>query len=87
VRSEVEEPSRSPAPSEEVVVPWICEAAYSFWHAMGSSQEPGTDWTTILDSLTPEAKRTDFVPARRGSIMATRPLDAFNQGKGKGEGV
>ena len=39
-------------------------------HAMGSSQEPGTDCTTMFDSLTPEARSLAFVPARRGSIIA-----------------
>ena len=38
--------------------------------AMGSSQDPGTDCTTIFDSLTPEARSLAFVPARRGSIIA-----------------
>jgi hypothetical protein len=38
--------------------------------AMGSSQEPGTDCTTMLDSLTPEASSLAFVPARSGSIIA-----------------
>ncbi len=41
-----------------------------FEQAMGSSQLPGTDWTTMLDSFTPAAKSLDLVPARRGSIMA-----------------
>jgi hypothetical protein len=40
--------------------------------AMGSSQLPGTDWTTMLDSFTPAARSLDLVPARRGSIMAER---------------
>lgn len=38
--------------------------------AMGSSQEPGTDWTIIFDSLTPEARSLALVPARRGSMIA-----------------
>ena len=38
--------------------------------AMGSSQDPGTDCTTILDSLTPDARSFAFVPAMRGSIIA-----------------
>lgn len=37
---------------------------------MGSSQEPGTDWTTMFDSLTPDARSFALVPARRGSIIA-----------------
>jgi hypothetical protein len=37
---------------------------------MGSSQDPGTDWMTMLDALTPEESSLAFVPARRGSIMA-----------------
>ncbi len=41
-----------------------------FEHAMGSSQLPGTDWTTIFDSLTPEARSLALVPVRRGSIIA-----------------
>jgi hypothetical protein len=39
-------------------------------HAMGSSQEPGTDCTTMLDSFTPDARSLSFVPLRRGSIIA-----------------
>jgi hypothetical protein len=42
--------------------------------AIGSSQEPGTDWTTIFDSLTPDARSLAFVPARRGSIIADSML-------------
>ena len=38
--------------------------------AIGSSQEPGTDWMTMFDSLTPEESSLAFVPARRGSIIA-----------------
>ena len=38
--------------------------------AMGSSQDPGTDCTTILDSLTPEERSFAFVPVMRGSIIA-----------------
>lgn len=38
--------------------------------AIGSSQEPGTDCTTIFDSLTPDESSFAFAPARRGSIMA-----------------
>jgi len=41
-----------------------------FWHAIGSSQLPGTDCTTMFDSLTPDAKSLDFVPAIRGSMIA-----------------
>jgi hypothetical protein len=41
-------------------------------HAIGSSQDPGTDWTTMLDSLTPEDRSLSFVPFRRGSIIAGR---------------
>ena len=40
--------------------------------AMGSSQLPGTDWTTMLDSFTPAARSLDLVPARRASIMAEK---------------
>ena len=39
---------------------------------MGSSQLPGTDWTTMLDSFTPAARSLDLVPARRASIMAEK---------------
>jgi hypothetical protein len=39
-------------------------------HAIGSSQLPGTDWTTMFDSFTPAARSLAFVPARRGSIIA-----------------
>jgi hypothetical protein len=39
-------------------------------HAIGSSHEPGTDCTTMFDSLTPDARSFAFVPARRGSIIA-----------------
>jgi hypothetical protein len=39
-------------------------------HAIGNSQLPGTDCTTIFDSLTPEASRVFFVPSRRGSMIA-----------------
>jgi hypothetical protein len=39
---------------------------------MGSSQEPGTDWTTMFASLTPEETNFALVPARRGSIIAVR---------------
>jgi hypothetical protein len=83
VRSVVEAPSRSPAPRDEVVLPWFCEAEYSFWQAMGSSQLPGTVWTTILDSLTPEARRVALVPARSGSIIAAVYLEKI-LGKWKG---
>ncbi len=38
--------------------------------AIGSSQDPGTDCTTIFDSLIPEARSLAFAPARRGSIIA-----------------
>ena len=38
--------------------------------AIGSSQDPGTDCTTIFDSFTPEDRSLAFVPARRGSIIA-----------------
>jgi hypothetical protein len=38
--------------------------------AIGSSQEPGTDWTTIFASLTPDARSLALVPSRRGSIIA-----------------
>lgn len=69
VRSVVLLPRRSPAPREEEVVDWIWEAEYSFEHAIGSSQDPGTDWITIFDSLTPDARSLAFVPAMRGSII------------------
>jgi len=68
-RSVVEAPRRSPAPREEEVVDWIWEAEKSFWQAIGSSQDPGTDCMMILDSLTPEERSLALVPARRGSIM------------------
>jgi hypothetical protein len=41
-----------------------------FEQAIGSSQLPGTDWTTMFDSFTPEARSLALVPARRGSIIA-----------------
>jgi hypothetical protein len=41
-----------------------------FETAIGSSQDPGTDCTTIFDSLTPEANSFFFVPSMRGSIIA-----------------
>lgn len=69
VRSVVELPKRSPAPREEDVVDCICEAENSLAQAIGSSQDPGTDCTTIFDSLTPEARSLAFVPAMRGSII------------------
>jgi len=69
VRSEVDDPRRSPAPREEEVVDWIWEAAKSFWHAIGNSQDPGTDWTTIFDSFTPDARSLSVVPLRRGSMI------------------
>lgn len=39
------------------------------WTAMGSSQEPGQDWTTMLDSLTPAARSFSLAPVTRGSMM------------------
>ncbi len=39
-------------------------------HAIGNSQEPGTDCTTMFDSFTPNARSLSFVPLRRGSIIA-----------------
>jgi len=38
--------------------------------AIGNSQEPGTDCTMMLDSLTPDARSLALVPASRGSIIA-----------------
>lgn len=46
-----------------------CLLAY-LEHAMGSSHDPGTDCTTMFDSLTPDASSLALVPARRGSIIA-----------------
>jgi hypothetical protein len=42
-----------------------------FEHAIGNSQLPGTDWTTMFASFTPEARSDFLVPARRGSIIAS----------------
>jgi hypothetical protein len=36
--------------------------------AAGNSQLPGTDWTMMLASLTPDARRASLVPLSRGSI-------------------
>lgn len=69
VRSVVEAPSRSPAERVEVCVLWIWEAEKSFEHAIGSSQLPGTDCTTILLSFTPEDSSFFLVPSRRGSMI------------------
>ena len=44
-------------------------------HAIGSSQDPGTDCTMMFDSLTPDERSLAFVPARSGSIMALRECD------------
>jgi len=37
--------------------------------AIGSSQEPGTDWTTMLVSLTPHSRSFDLAPSTNGSMM------------------
>lgn len=37
--------------------------------AMGSSQDPGTDSTTMLLSLTPQASSLSLVPLSKGSMM------------------
>jgi hypothetical protein len=47
-------------------------------HAIGSSQDPGTDWTTMFDSLTPDARSLSFVPLRRGSIIAGSVISGFS---------
>lgn len=39
--------------------------------AIGSSHDPGTLCTTMLDSLTPQASSLAFVPARSGSMMVS----------------
>ena len=62
------------------------------WTAIGSSHEPGTDWTTMLDSLTPHSSNLALVPARRGSMMVSfqrawmmpmrRPLPSWCCGAG-----
>ncbi len=49
-----------------------------FEHAIGSSHDPGTDCTTMFDSLTPEASNLAFVPARRGSIIAVKCQLSFS---------
>lgn len=36
---------------------------------MGSSHDPGTDCTTMLDSATPQASSFSVVPFRSGSMM------------------
>lgn len=41
-----------------------------FETAIGSSQEPGTDWTTMFDSFTPLARSFFLTPSRRGSMIA-----------------
>lgn len=38
---------------------------------MGSSQEPGTDCTTMLDSFTPHLVSCDLAPSRRGAMMVS----------------
>lgn len=40
------------------------------WTAIGSSHEPGTDCSTILDSFTPQARSFALVPATNGSMTA-----------------
>lgn len=45
-----------------------------FEQAIGSSQDPGTDWIMMFDSCTPEASNLAFVPARRGSMIAAPVL-------------
>ena len=62
------------------------------WTAIGSSHEPGTDWTTMLDPLTPHSSNLALVPARRGSMMVSfqrawmmpmrRPLPSWCCGAG-----
>jgi len=42
--------------------------------AIGSSQLPGTDWTTMFDSFTPEERSFALVPARSGSIIAAEEV-------------
>ena len=52
--------------------------------AIGSSQEPGTDWTTMFDSLTPDARSLALVPSRRGSIIALQQTHVSNYVSGGG---
>ena len=35
---------------------------------MGSSHDPGQDWTTMLDSLTPHSSSLAFAPSTMGSM-------------------
>src|ERR1700712_4161266 len=55
--------------------------------AIGSSQLPGTVWTDIFDSLTPEERRAALVPSRRGLIIAFRfSCQSFEGGLKRGGG-
>jgi hypothetical protein len=50
--------------------------------AIGSSHDPGTDCTTMFDSLTPEASSFFFVPSSSGSMIAKPLLASFPHGSG-----
>jgi hypothetical protein len=62
------------------------------WTAIGNSQEPGTDCTTMLDSETPHSRSLALVPSRRAFMivsfhrawtMATRrPVPSWRTGAG-----
>ena len=41
------------------------------WTAMGSSQDPGTDCTTMFESLTPHLVSCAFVPSSNGAMMVS----------------
>jgi hypothetical protein len=60
--------------------------------AVGSSQDPGTEVTTMLLSFTPAARSLAFVPSSRGWMMVSfqrawtmpmrRPLPSWTWGAG-----
>lgn len=60
--------------------------------AIGSSHEPGTVCTTMLDSLTPHSRSLAFVPSSNGSMILSfqrawtmpmrRPLPSWSCGDG-----
>jgi len=70
-----------------------CEkSGFYRWTAMGSSQDPGTDWTTILESFTPHWCSFAMAPFSSGSMMLwfhrawtmpmRRPLPSWTCGAG-----
>lgn len=46
-----------------------CSGETYRWTARGSSHEPGTDCTTMLDSCTPHSSSFALVPASSGSMI------------------